>query len=60
MDNMKFDVLIFDSDLEHILEIDTPELQFSGLSWAESVELCRMSFAQGFKAVIWTGGGGNG
>ena len=60
MDNLKFDILIFDSDLENVLEIGTPELQFSGLQWNEAVELCRMSFAQGFKAVIWTVGNGDG
>ena len=31
----------------------TESLKYEGLTWEESVELCRLSFENGFVCVIW-------
>ena len=49
----KFTVIAVDGDAAGILEPFTDSLRYDGLSWSESVELCRLSFMQGFQCVIW-------
>ena len=54
-----FTVLAIDGGLEEWAEdVTTPSLEYSGLSWAEAVELCRLSFKNGFRCVIWLADGG--
>lgn len=47
-------------------DIDTDSLRYDGLTWTEAVELCRLSFLQGFECIIFKtqtneaeGGGGD-
>ena len=35
------------------IDPSTELLRFDGLFWDEAVELCRLSFLQGFECVIW-------
>lgn len=61
-DRMRFTVIPIDGGPEAINDICTPSIRYDGLTWAESVELARISFLQGYTVVIWKenkeGGGG--
>ena len=48
-----FTVIAVNGNAADILEPFTDYLRYDGLSWSESVELCRLSFMQGFQCVIW-------
>ena len=50
---MKYKVLVFQGDVEAIIDPYSPALSFDGIAWEEAVELCRLSFTQGYGAVIW-------
>ena len=48
-----FTVIAVNGNAADILEPFTDSLRYDGLSWSERVELCRLSFMQGFQCVIW-------
>ena len=50
---MQYRVLVFQGDIDAITDPYSPALSFNGITWEEAVELCRLSFAQGYGAVIW-------
>jgi len=50
---MQYRVLVFQGDIDAIIDPYSPALSFKGITWEEAVELCRLSFAQGYGAVIW-------
>ena len=52
--NDAYTVLAIDGSLtEWVEDITTPSLKYFDLSWDEAVELCRLSFRNGFRCVIW-------
>ncbi len=52
--NERYDVLAIDGDVFEFVEDDsTPYLKYKHLTWEEAVELCRLSFRQGFHCVLW-------
>lgn len=53
-----FTVVVIDGEASEMCEPYTNLLRYDGLTWADSVELVRLSFAQGFQAVIWRQEGG--
>ncbi len=60
---MKYRVYVFEGHNLSALEDDyVPALTFDRLTWEESVELCRVSFMQGYGCILWQieGGGSNG
>lgn len=50
-----FSVIVIDGDFADASDYlsGTSSIRYNGLSWADSVELARMSFTQGFEIVIW-------
>lgn len=55
---MKLEDMVFAVDIlsEHWTAIDQcggDSLRYEGLSWQEASELVRISFLQGYEAVIW-------
>lgn len=52
-EKFRFTVIPIDGGPEDIDDIITPSIRYDGLSWAESVELARLSFLQGYTVVIW-------
>ena len=46
-------VLVFEGGIDAITDPYSPALTFKDISWDEAVELCRLSFPQGYGAVIW-------
>lgn len=50
---MRFTVIPIDGDPENYFDVYTPAMTYSSLTWAESVELARMSFQQGYTVIIW-------
>lgn len=52
-EEMRFTVIPVDGGPEDIDNICTPSIRYDGLTWAESVELARLSFLQGYTIVIW-------
>ena len=54
-----FSVLAIDGGvMEWAEDATTPYLRYDGLTWTEAVELCRISFKNGFRCVIWLADGG--
>ena len=49
----KFTVIAVNGEVVDLAEPLTDSLRFDNLSWSESVELCRLSFMQGYQCVIW-------
>ena len=49
----KYRVLVFEGDIDALTDVYSPALSFDGISWDEAVQLCRLSFTQGYGAVIW-------
>lgn len=39
--------------VEWVEDITIPSIKYSDLSWDEAVELCRLSFKNGFQCVLW-------
>lgn len=55
----RFTVIVIDGDLsDYVSTGETAALQYDGLTWADCVELVRLSFTQGYTAVIWKQEGG--
>ena len=53
LEDMRFKVIVIDG---HFLTVDQcmeNNLLYEGLTWEEASELVRMSFIQGYEAVIW-------
>ena len=53
----RFVVTVYAGD---IFDDCAPALRYGGLTWADSIELVRLSFEQGFTVVIWLWEGCNG
>lgn len=52
-DKMRFTVIPVDGGPEDIDNICIPSVRYDNLTWAESAELARLSFLQGYTVVIW-------
>ena len=50
---MLFNVLVVSGSFLDVSNVETDALRYEGLSFGEAVELCRLSFSQGFQCVIW-------
>ena len=50
---MMYSVTVINGNYLDAADIETETLHYDGLSFDEAVELCRLSFSQGFKCVIW-------
>ncbi len=48
-----FSVIPIDGQAVDLCTPYTESLRYDGLTWSEAVELCRLSFMQGFQVVIW-------
>lgn len=57
-----FTVIVVDGDFAEATDYlsGTSSIRYDGLSWADSVELARLSFMQGFEIVIWKQGESDG
>lgn len=53
MENDKFTVIVVDGEAADLGNFSTDSVRYDGLSWADSVELARLSFTQGFEVIIW-------
>ena len=49
----RFNLLIIDGDVSEFMEPTTPYLRFCNLSWEKAVEMCRLSFDEGYECVLW-------
>jgi hypothetical protein len=49
-----FSLFIIDGDPVQWADDPTvPYLKYQGLTWSKAVELCRLSFNEGYTAIIW-------
>ena len=48
-----FTVIPVDGEAVNVGDLETESLRYDGLTWDEAVELCRLSFLQGFECIIW-------
>ena len=48
-----YTVVVVDGDAADLTDIYTDSVRYDGLTWADSIELARLSFTQGFEIVIW-------
>ena len=46
-------VLVFEGDIDAVIDPYSPALTFKDISWDEAVELCRLAFSQKFGCVLW-------
>jgi len=46
-------VLVFEGDIDAVIDPYSPALTFKDMSWDEAVELCRLAFSQKFGCVLW-------
>lgn len=53
LDEMLFSVLVINGSFATLDQCQEDSLQYDGLTWAEAQELVRLSFVQGYEAVIW-------
>ena len=54
MNEPLYTVRPIDGDVfDFVEDMTTESLKYEGLKWSEAVELCRLSFMQGFRCVIW-------
>ena len=53
MDDFKYTVLPINGSFLDVLDRGTDSLRYDDLTWSEAVELCRLSFMQGYECVIW-------
>lgn len=53
MDDFTYTVIPIDGSFLDVLDSGTDSIRYDGLSWDEAVELCRLSFMQGYEVVIW-------
>lgn len=49
----RFTVIVVDGEAADLMDAATNSIRYDGLSWSDSIELCRLSFTQGFEVVIW-------
>ena len=50
---MNFELLICDGDISAYYEgADIPCIVFHAVEWSETIELCRMATAQGFRCLL--------
>lgn len=49
----KFTVIVVDGEVVDLCEPYTSSLRYNDLEWEDAVALVRMSFEQGYQAVIW-------
>lgn len=52
---MMYSVTVINGNYLDAADIETETLHYDGLSFDEAVELCRLSFSQGYECVIWRG-----
>lgn len=53
-DGERFELIIIDGVFQDfVYDLGQPYLRFSELTWTNTVELCRLSFDQGFQCIIW-------
>ena len=53
-DNERFELIIIDGAFQDfVYDLGQPYLRFSDLTWTNAVDLCRLSFDQGFQCIIW-------
>ena len=48
-----FTVIPVDGEAVNVGDFETESLRYDGLTWDEAVELCRLSFLQGFEVIVW-------
>ena len=53
LEEMAFTVVVIDGHWTTQDQYNQPTLCYEGLSWQEASELIRISFLQGYEAVIW-------
>lgn len=53
MDGFQYTVIVVDGEVSDMNDPFTNTVRYDGLTWEESVELARLSFAQGFEIVVW-------
>ena len=54
MQDERFSLFIVDGDpVEWADDPTVPYLKYQGLTWEKAVELCRLSFDEGYTAIIW-------
>ena len=54
MSDELFSLFIIDGDpVEWANDPTCPYLKYQDLSWEKAVELCRLSFDEGYTAIIW-------
>lgn len=53
LEEMTFTVVVIDGHWTTQDQYDQDSLHYEGLSWQEASELVRLSFLQGYEAVIW-------
>ena len=53
LDEMTFAVVVIDGHYFTQDQYGQDALRYEGLTWAEATELIRLSFIQGYEAVIW-------
>ncbi len=59
MNEPLYTVRAIDGDFrDFVVDMTIESLRYDGLKWEEAVELCRLSFRQGFQCVIWREDGG--
>jgi len=46
-------VLVFEGDIDAVIDPYSSALTFKDISWDEAVELCRLAFSQKFGCVLW-------
>ena len=55
-----FSVVAIDGEFTDFLnDLSMPYLRYDSLTWKDAVQLCELSFAQGFQCVIWKLDDGN-
>lgn len=54
MQEERFSLFVIDGEpVDWSNDPTVPCLRYEGLAWEEAVELCRLSFDQGYTAIIW-------
>lgn len=53
LDGFRFTVIVVDGEVVDMGDLSTSSIRYDGLTWEESAELARLSFAQGFEIVVW-------
>ena len=48
-----YSVTVINGDYLDAGSVETDALSYNGLTFEEAVELCRLSFSQGYQCVLW-------